>query len=199
MGLSNIKIAITEAMLNEVNNKVLSTPNYGEEDKLITDCLRRFPNNTERVIVAMKIALIDVNNNTHLGQHKAKINLCELANKIISIKDFDKRVAAGDPELVNEIAKSSVEINLFSFASKYCCYHNTNLYGNDDYSIYDTILKKNLSKYFNDITTNQLEKLRVKVDYKSYNDYIGKKLNELKIYCPFKRRKLDRFIWYENR
>lgn len=199
MGLSNIKIVITEAMLNKINAIVLGTSNYGKEDKLISDCLKRFPENTDREIVAMKIALIDVTNNTHLGQHKAKISLCELADKIISIKDFDKRVAAGDYKLVNEIARSSDEINLFSFASKYCCYHNTNLYGKDDYLIYDTILKKNLSRYFGDITTYQLEKMRINIDYKSYNDYIENKLNDLNIHCPFRRRKFDRYIWYENR
>ena len=186
-------------MLNKTNAIVLGTSNYGKEDKLITDCLKRFPENTDREIVAMKIALIDVTNNTNLGRHKAKISLCELADKIISIKDFDKRVAAGDFKLVNEIARTNDEINLFSFASKYCCYHNTNLYGKDDYSIYDTILKKNLSRYFGDITAYQLEKMRKNIDYKSYNDYIENKLNDLKIHCPFRRRKFDRYIWYENR
>ena len=199
MSVLHMEIKITEAMLDDANNEVLKTSNYGKEDKLIIDCLKRFPNNIDRAVVAMKIALIDVTNNTHLGQHKSKINLSELADKIIGIKDFDKRVEAGDPELVNEIVKSNDKINLFSFASKYCCYHNTNLYGKDDYSNYDTILKKNLSKYFGDITTYQLEKLRVNIDYKSYNDYIGSKLDELKIFCPFRRRKLDRFIWYKNR
>ncbi len=199
MSCSNIKIIITVKDVDEANKKVLSTPNYGKEDILITDCLKRFPRNTDRAIVALKVALIDITNNTRLGLHKRDLSLCDIVDKILSIKDFDERVKNGDPEIVNEIAKANGKVNLFSFASKYCCYHNKNLYGNDDYSIYDTILKNNLSKYFNDITKSQIEKWRKNFDYKSYNDYIGNKLDELGIHCAFRRRKFDHFIWYNNR
>lgn len=49
--------------------------------------------------------------------------MVELSQIIASIPDIDKRIAAGDPEVVNEIARSNGKINLFDFATKYCCYH----------------------------------------------------------------------------
>lgn len=197
--LKSNKINITVDMIEDINTQVIKTTNYGKEDELITNCFKRFPKNIDRIEVAMKIALIDITNNTRIGLHKGKISVCDLTNKILSIRDFDKRVESGDPELVNEIAKSNGKINLFSFASKYCCYHNKNLYGKDDYSIYDTVLQQNLPKYFGDITINNLKKWRVNYDYKAYNDYIENKLNELGIHCNFRRRKFDRFIWFNNR
>lgn len=189
---------ITETMIADTHEKVLST-RYGKEDELITRCFEEFPFNTDERIVAMKIGLIDVTNSTHVAQHKSVINVAELAKHITSIPNIDERIKVGDPEVVNEIAKSNGKINLFSFASKYCCYHNKNLYKRDDYSIYDNVVKESLRKYFSDITTSQIKRWASSLDYKSYNDYITKKLDELNIKLEFRKRKFDHFIWYNNR
>ena len=192
-------IIITNEMIEEAHKQVKATNNYGKEDDLITDCFRRFPNNTDVTIVAMKVGLIDITNSTHVSQHKSLISAVEIAECIVNIKDIDNRIKNGDPEVVNEMARSNGHINLFSFASKYCCYHNKNLYGRDDYSILDTVLKESLPKYFNDITTGQIKKWVDSFDYRSYNDYLTRKLDELGINVPFRKRKLDHYIWFNNR
>ncbi|MEE0203875.1 MAG: hypothetical protein UEE32_00880, partial [Oscillospiraceae bacterium] len=119
---------ITNEAIEETGRIVAETDNYGPEMEMITRCLRRFPDNTDPDIVAMKVGLIDITNSTHLSQHKGKISMVELSNIIASIPDIDARIKAGDPEVVNLIARSNGKINLFSFASKYCCYHNRNIY-----------------------------------------------------------------------
>ena len=101
--------------------------------------------------------------------------------------------------MVNQIARSNGKINLFSFASKYCCYHNRNLYKHDDYSILDTVLKEYLPRYFGDVTRNQIQKWQDSFNYKEYNDYITAKLDELGITVEFRKRKFDLFVWYKNR
>ena len=190
---------ITNEAMEEAEALVQGTDNYGPENELITRCLRKFPKNTDPDIVAMKVGLIDITNSTHLSQHKSKISMVELANIIASIPDIDERIAAGDPEVVNEIARSNGKINLFSFASKYCCYHNRNLYGRDDYSILDTVLKEYLPRYFDDITKGQIQKWQDSFNYKAYNDYITKKLDECGITVNHRKRKFDHFVWYKNR
>ena len=190
---------INNEAMEEVEALVQGTDNYGPENELITRCLQKFPNNTDPDVVAMKVGLIDITNSTHLSQHKSKISMVELANIITAIPDIDERIAAGDPEVVNEIARSNGKINLFSFASKYCCYHNRNLYGRDDYSILDTVLKEYLPRYFNDITRGQIQKWQDGFDYKSYNDYITHKLDEYSITVKYRKRKFDHFVWYKNR
>lgn len=192
-------IIITNEMIEEAHRQVKATNNYGKEDDLITDCFKRFPTNTDVTIVAMKVGLIDITNSTHVSQHKSLISAVELAECIVEIKDIDNRIKNGDPEVVNEIARSNGNINLFSFATKYCCYHNKNLYGRDDYSILDTVLKESLPKYFEDITSSQIKKWVDSFDYKSYNDYLTRKLDELGINVPFRKRKLDHYIWFNNR
>ncbi|MBO5417163.1 MAG: hypothetical protein J6A50_00995 [Clostridia bacterium] len=190
---------ITNEAVEEAELLVRKTENYGPENELITRCLQKFPTNTDPDIVAMKVGLIDITNSTHLSQHKSKISMVELANIIVAIPNVDARIEAGDPTVVNEIARSNGKINLFSFASKYCCYHNRNLYGRDDYSILDTVLKEYLPLYFDDITKSQLQKWQDNFDYKSYNDYITCKLDELCITVDHRKRKFDHFVWYKNR
>lgn len=191
--------AITNEAMEEAEALVQGTENYGPENELITRCLRKFPTNTDPDIVAMKVGLIDITNSTHLSQHKSKISMVELANIIAAIPNIDARIEAGDPEVVNEIARSNGRINLFSFASKYCCYHNRNLYGRDDYSILDTVLKEYLPRYFDDITKGQIQKWQNDFDYKSYNDYITRKMDEFGITVEQRKRKFDHFVWYKNR
>ncbi len=190
---------ISNESLDKISLLVESTNNYGPENKLISRCLHKFPYNNDPDVVAMKIGLIDITNSTHLSQHKSLISMDELCHIIASIPEIDNRIKVGDPEVVNEIARSNGNINLFSFATKYCCYHNRNLYGNDDYSILDTVLKEYLPIYFNDITKNQIQKWQSGFEYKKYNDYITKKLDELRITTTNRKRKFDHFIWYKNR
>lgn len=190
---------ITNESVEEAERMVQESDNYGPENELISRCLHKFPNNTDPDLVAMKIGLIDITNSTHLSQHKSKISMVELANIIAAIPDIDARIAAGDPEVVNEIARSNGKINLFSFASKYCCYHNRNLYGKDDYSILDTVLKEYLPRYFDDVTKGQIQKWQDTFNYKAYNDYITRKLDELGITVEHRKRKFDHFVWYRNR
>lgn len=191
--------AITNETMEEAESLVQGTDNYGPENELITRCLQKFPMNTDPDVVAMKVGLIDITNSTHLSQHKSKISMAELANIIAAIPNIDDRIAAGDPEVVNEIARSNGKINLFSFASKYCCYHNRNLYGRDDYSILDTILKEYLPRYFDDVTKGQIQKWQDSFNYKAYNDYITRKLDEYCITVEHRKRKFDHFVWYKNR
>lgn len=60
-------------------------------------------------------------------------------------------------------------------------------------------MKDHLPDYFADITTGQIKKWVDSYDYKSYNDYLTRKLDELGINVPFRKRKLDHYIWYNNR
>ena len=190
---------ITNEAIEEVEQLVQETDNYGPENELISRCLRKFPGNTNPDFVAMKVGLIDITNSTHLSQHKSKINMVELSSIIAAIPDIDARIQAGDPEVVNEIARSNGKINLFSFASKYCCYHNRSIYGRDDYSIFDTVLKEYLPRYFSDITKGQIQKWKDDFMYQEYNDYITGKLDEFGITVEHRKRKFDHFIWYKNR
>ena len=187
-------IVLRSKDLHEAHNDVLSDDKYGKEYRLIEDVLKKYPNNKTIEDVACKIAVIDFTNSTNLHF----FNLYTLAEIITSI-NFDARVAGGDVSLVSDII-SKCPVKLYSFASKYCCYHNTFLYNRDDYSIYDSVVKKHLPEY----ATEKLpaSKWRKNFNYKTFNQYIGDLLDEYGITAatePQRRRLFDHYVWYKNR
>lgn len=203
-------------VIKDLNNKILDEAyhkavvkdhTYSDENKLIKNVLTRFPENNDVDIVAMKSALIDVTNSTHLHQYKADINLLELAEFITNKNlDFDNRVKRGDESLVVDIAKNIGNKNLFSFASKYCFYHNAMVYKKDDYAKFDGIVKDCLPLYaqkynvsYKDkkITTGTLENLRKTFNYSAFNKIVKDVLKN--ITTSNKMAKFDAVMWYYNR
>ncbi|MCZ4449787.1 hypothetical protein O3Q49_13520 [Enterococcus lactis] len=161
--------------------------------------MNAFPLHNDLNTIAMKIAVIDVTNSTHLSQYKSRLSLYDLAKVILEIPNFDDRLAKGDPQLINIIARNIGAVNMFSFASKYCTYHNVEVCGRDDYSIFDGIVKNTLPHYIQGLTTNKIDTWRRSFDYEAFNECVGKLLDENNIHIPFRRRKLDHFFWYANR
>lgn len=191
--------AITVENIVRVHQQVLENTGYGSNISMIHNVLKRFPQNIDRELVAMKVSLIDLTNSTNLGRHISKISLSELVELILSIQDFDERIAQGDPELVSQIARCNGKVNFFSFASKYCTYHNVDAYERDDYSIFDSIVKDALPYYIPRLTKTTINDWRETYNYAAFNDCIGKLLDQNNIHIPFRRRKFDHFLWYANR
>lgn len=192
-------LPITAENLEKYNQLVENDPGYGTDGEIIHNVLSAYPLNNNREIVALKICLIDVTNSTHLGTHRSKISIDELAKVIMDIPDFDKRLSCGDPELINELAQSNGRINLFSFASKYCLYHNKEVYGRDDYSIFDSVVAEALPHYVYGLTGSRIDGWRANFDYRAFADCIRMILDEYGIDIPNRRRKFDLFLWYANR
>lgn len=192
-------LPLTIENIEEQHKKVLKSVNYGKEYLLINDIIKSTPLNNDIQQIALKIALIDTTNSTNINKYKEKISLYDLALNIKSIENFDTRVKNGDLSLVSELAFKNQKINLFSFATKYCCYHNVCAYDNDDYFIFDNILKKHLHLYIPTATKNKLENLRSHRDYETYHKLLSDYLLENNINCEFKRRKFDHFVWNQFR
>lgn len=192
-------LSLTEENIEKQHKFVGASSNYGKEGLIIHDVLNAFPLHNDLNTIAMKIAVIDVTNSTHLSQYKSRLSLYDLAKVILEIPNFDDRLAKGDPQLINIIARNIGAVNMFSFASKYCTYHNVEVCGRDDYSIFDGIVKNTLPHYIQGLTTNKIDTWRRSFDYEAFNECVGKLLDENNIHIPFRKRKLDHFLWYANR
>ncbi|EGP5433161.1 hypothetical protein D3I05_13550 [Enterococcus faecium] len=192
-------LSLTEENIEKQHKFVGASSNYGKEGLIIHDVLNAFPLHNDLNTIAMKIAVIDVTNSTHLSQYKSRLSLYDLAKVILEIPNFDDRLAKGDPQLINIIARNIGAVNMFSFASKYCTYHNVEVCGRDDYFIFDGIVKDTLPHYIQGLTTNKIDTWRRSFDYEAFNECVGKLLDENNIHIPFRRRKLDHFLWYANR
>lgn len=200
-------IKFTEEELDETARRVKSDLRYGEEAEIISSCFNKFPENEDSDIIAMKIALIDMTNSTNLNKHLGKIHLIRLIDKIKKC-NFDERVAISDISLVGELAKN--EINLFSFFSKYCLYHNYYVCKKDDFVIFDGIMQKYVGKFISQYEyrgklysssqiKNCIERMRLTYDYEGYLALIDTILNNNGIQSEGRHRKFDWFVWYNNR
>lgn len=203
---------ISNEDLEQAEQKIKESRKYGREGILIDHALRQYPLNHDKVIVSMKICLIDLTNGTNLMRNLGKEGgIYDLAEKITKV-NFDERVENGDISLVNELSKWTKETfgkNLFSFISKYCLYHNVHCYDKDDFVIYDSVLADHLFKYitaedYKRITGKRLYKNSIKKykdtfnyeEYKKIIDFIIE-MNQITVDKP--HRKMDWFIWYQHR
>lgn len=193
--------------IQNAHSAVLGDRVYGRELLLINDVLDAYPQNDNIEEVAKKVAVIDVTNTTNISRYKSALSLCDVAEVIVSL-NIDDKIKIGDPEVVNDIArecKKRFGMNLFSFASKYCCYHNSLVYKRDDYSIFDSVVSSNLASFSNSkckINKTRPEYWRTYIQYRAFNDYVGSLLDSFDITSsiePQRRRMFDHYIWYNNK
>lgn len=192
--------------LEKYHEEVLNDEKYGAEYRLIKNIFKAHPCNNDINTIAMKAAVIDVTNSTHLSLHKKNISLVNLATVICNIEDFDEKLKNGDPKLVEEIAgncKEKFDVNLFSFASKYCHYHNLFVYGKDDYPIFDNLVSENLHKFSPHCKKTEPVNWRKNIDYISFKKHIDEILTAHGITPEDTekkpRTKFDHFVWKSSR
>ena len=132
-----------------------------------------------------------------------------VTERIMSIENIDERLSKGDPALVHEIAKVNLSNdktrNNYSFATKYCAYHQPHLY-----PIYDSIVaqvfmrlfeKGLLPKYKYSRPTSEEQNIFTKKDF-------SEKLKDYSFFCYiyeyFKKeydlveltnRQIDSYLW----
>ncbi len=167
------------------------------------------PNNCKfEEIIKWAVEAVDRENSTHLNADGCGRN--EITQRIIN---FEKELYQNleDPEkydfkLVNEIAKKTITGNRsrtnLSFASKFCHYACFYIFEGtdkqDNYPIYDSILKKVLP-YYLDFFKNE-EKYNFDC-YKVYYDAIDKLIDKLKeeTGIDISRNGLDHLLWFYHR
>ena len=192
--------------INKTEEDVKKDPKYGENanGKLLEDYFKDHRKNDDYLTVLHKIILIDYTNSTQLQQHKQDFTVYSLAKDIMSIPNLDERIENGDPTVVDTIAELT-NINLFSFASKFCFYHNR-----EKYSIFDGVVTDTLPQYI-DVTKSYIKECKddkkdkkkeadKKKSYKDYRDIIDKLIKVYNLESEHMiRQKLDHFLWFPNK
>ena len=177
------------------------------DNKVVEDMLTKYfqddeeyKKNTDLEKVLLKVTLL----NSHYRTVIKNIDLVAIARHIISIPNFDKRLElvneyrTPDFSLVKDIAYGSNEYktkemhNIYSFASKYCAWHQPNkfpivdsytkgmlYYINKDTNFYGKLTHKDLNDYCTYYNV-----------YQSFIDY----LQRLGI-CEKSYKEIDIFLW----
>lgn len=174
---------------------------YRTTEPMLWDLLKAFPENNEPYQIAAKVLLLDKLYSTQLFRYQGIDFLMQIVKNIRTIPDFDERVASGDPTAVCEIYRG-FDKKLLSFASKYCCLHNTVIYERDDYSIYDSAVRKLLPKYAKTVgvklTGAQIERWYKENNYEAFNRAVDEVLDAAEVTIENRKRKFDLFLWSQR-
>ena len=163
-------------------------------------CINNNQANNDRDTVIHKILLIDYTNSTNLRMYGKKgTSVFSLADRIIENgTQLDQMIQEGNPRAIKLIAGFET-VNLFSFATKYCCYHNTICYKRDDYSIYDRIVARTIPYYLK-VNPSFISNCRKNQDYLEYKKIIDTLIAVYDLQSiPKIRRKIDHFLWFQDK
>ncbi len=164
-----------------------------EQDELLVEgalqqLLTAFPNNKGREHVLLKVVVLNRLYATNI------FAVTPLALQIAEL-NVDERLAAGDPGLVDEIARFTPGgkiRSIFSFATKYCSWHNPTAY-----PIYDSFVDSSLWAYqkqdhFSEFARNDLRTfgtfLKVLNDFRSHYGLTA-----------FTHKEIDKFLWSKGK
>jgi hypothetical protein len=179
----------TNQLLDKYIDKFNNDERYFLADKAIVSLFEAFPENKNLEHILLKISVInDLYSTNILGTFNMARHIQRL--------DIDSRLKQGDTLLVNEISsghgiiskKNNKEINFYSFATKYCNWHNR-----DNYAIYDSFVNKvliafkrkdNFSIFMETDLKNFTKFKEVVLDFKQFYNLTDHDLKQI-----------DKFLW----
>ena len=170
-----------------------SIVHYNLESKALELLFKQYPLNTNLSEVILKVACLNMLYGANARMHAT---IPQIAEKIISIKDFDKRVQKWDESLVIELAKFP-NAKLYSFASKYCVLHNHSVYNKDDYVILDSIVPTKLRQFKKAYPKYKFAQFKDKdfklENYGKYKQILENFRADFALGCSL--RELDWYLW----
>lgn len=160
-------------------------------------------------IIGNIIIAVDNENSTHLNSDKMGKNA--VRDRIISLSRLEFKKLLKDEtkeyKLLNYIQtpQHKGEKNHFAFATKFCHYVSLIIFEGtefeDNYWIYDNVLKKSLCKYIKRYLNLDIEEDSFENDYKKYIGYIDSIRNKAEELYGKKisRNGFDHLLWYYHK
>jgi len=179
----------TDKLLDKYIFKFQNDKRYEPADKAIINLFSAFPKNKKLEDILLKISVInDLYSTNILGTFRMAEHIQNL--------NIDDQLKEGNPEVVNKIAKghgirtkkNNKELYFYSFATKYCNWHNQK-----SYAIYDSFVEKVLMAYkrqdkFLKFTNDDLRDfVKFKKIIKGFAEHYELKRHNLK--------EIDKFLW----
>lgn len=179
----------TEKLVKQYIDKFELDERYKYGDSAIIKLFTAFPYNTSLEDIILKVSVVNELYSTSI------YSVFRVAQHILKC-DIDENIKAGNPKTVHQIAtghnirtkKHNTEINFYSFATKYCNWHNQT-----DYSIYDSFVEKTLMAYkkrdgFSEFKKKDLKDFekfhQVILDFVDYYNLNGNNAKDI-----------DKFLW----
>jgi hypothetical protein len=117
---------------------------FDTENNILEEALqllfRQYPRNTQRAEVLLKVTALNTLYSTHIPLYRKSIpTIFDVVEHIVTL-GTDSDLELGDDGLVNRLARTEVRgkktYYYYSFATKYCSWHNPNAYPIFDGNVY---------------------------------------------------------------
>lgn len=158
----------------------------GISDKALTDLFTAFPNNVQYEHVLLKAISLN-------ALYYTNIKAIYMVATHVWQCDIDFRLAAKSPEVVNEIARTRMKDGKirwnYSFASKYCSWHQP-----DAYPIYDGYVDSLIWAYQKHDKFSKFRRGDLFADYCQYKRVL-EAFREYYGLTEFSFKELDKFLW----
>ncbi len=191
--MANKVLSIPTPCSSEVNkylNQWKNSNKYVCHENSLTDLFTKaYPNNKNIEEILIKVSSLNDLYSTNI------FSSYDVAEHILTIPDIDIRLKRGDPSLVEEIANVKIggkDKTFYSFATKYCSFHNP-----DAYPIYDSYIEKVLWHFHSQQIVSFTKSKFNKKDLKDYSRFI-KIMNDFKNHyglTKYTTKELDRYLW----
>jgi len=178
-------VSPTIAMVYQYNDLFDQDERYGTADVALAKLYDIFPKNNQLDDVFLKVVTLDAFYNTNV------MYPLEVSKHILNIKP-DAEMEAGSVKIVEDLAEVNMgtkTIRFYSFATKFCSWHNF-----DAYPIYDNFVEKTLWGYqskdkYSDFMRKELKQ------YARFKEIVNDFRNNYGL-GDFSYKQIDKFLWY---
>jgi hypothetical protein len=186
--LKNISQPTIE-LLSEYLIQWKELPKYPEQENALNLLFQTYPNNNNLSEILLKCSVLN-------DFYSTNIRHIFIIAKHIYKCNIDTRLISGNPQLVNEISKdhgikkgkTGKELHLFSFATKYCSFHNP-----DNFPICDRYVEKVLFYFQNKDKFSDFTKENIH-DYPIFKQIIIDFRNKYNLQ-DFSFKQIDKYLW----
>ena len=172
---------LVQKYLDEWDNKE-DMVSYREQENFLVNIFKKYNENKEVDKIILKVLMLDKFYSTQIR------NSVSMAKGISRIKNIEDRLKKGDVELIDEIASCTGVRREYSFATKYCSFHNPK-----KFPIYDQYVRKILHHFKNEYSNLKL----THKDFENYNIFVNSIYDFIKYYKleKYTIKDIDRFLW----
>jgi hypothetical protein len=179
----------TNELVDEYVDKFNNDERYYLADQAIINLFQKFPENRKLEDILLKISVINDLYSTNI------FGTFIMARHILSLQ-IDNALLTADPKIVNMIAtghgisrpKGNGDRNFYSFATKYCNWHNK-----DNYPIYDSFVHKILIAFRDKDSFSEFEESDLR-DFPKFKRIITDFKNKYSL-SNHTLKEIDKFLW----
>ncbi len=163
-------------------------PDYALQETVLKDVFKQYPNNTTLAEVILKVNLLNAFYSTGI------LDVVTVATHITNVNNVDARIQSGDDTVVRDIANvfhksKNKAVNHFSFATKYCSFHQPQKFPIFDSFIAECFSQLSKNKYFQ----KKFPKNTIRNSYFDFKFFYDEFINKEAL--PKDYKEVDRYLW----